>query len=60
MLKRYLVFAGDSYYPGGGWEDFVDSFDSLDEAHASAATAQEKSDWSHVVDTHTGQVVYSA
>jgi hypothetical protein len=27
-MKRYLVFAGDDYYPAGGWGDFQGSFDS--------------------------------
>ena len=32
MLKRYLVFAHVDYYPGGGFEDFVESFASKKEA----------------------------
>ena len=32
----YHVFAGDSYYPSGGAEDFVAAFDDLDQARASA------------------------
>lgn len=31
-MKRYLLFGGMRYYPSGGWEDFVNSFDSIDEA----------------------------
>lgn len=31
-IKRYLVFDYSDYYPGGGWDDFVDSFDTLEEA----------------------------
>lgn len=30
-MKRFLVFAGDSYYASGGWSDF----------HADADTAEE-------------------
>lgn len=30
-LKRYLVFAGYNYEEGGGWRDFVDSYDTLPE-----------------------------
>ena len=25
-MKRYLVFAYEAYYPGGGWSDFKKSF----------------------------------
>jgi hypothetical protein len=29
MLKRYLVFSSDVYYPQGGMDDFADSFHEL-------------------------------
>lgn len=32
----YLLFAGDTYYPSGGAEDYRGSFESLDEAAAYA------------------------
>ena len=32
VLKQYLVFAYDRYYPGGGWSDFKGSFDTEEEA----------------------------
>lgn len=31
-MKRFLLFAGDIYYPVGGWNDFVGAFDSAEEA----------------------------
>lgn len=31
MLNRYLVFAGLTYYPNGGWDDFIDSYSTLEE-----------------------------
>jgi hypothetical protein len=31
-MKRYLVFAGDDFYPSGGWKDLKDSFNSFEEA----------------------------
>jgi hypothetical protein len=31
-MKRYLAFYGDNYYPHGGMNDFVGSYDTLDEA----------------------------
>jgi hypothetical protein len=30
-MKRYLLFAFDKYYPKGGWEDFIGSFDTIEE-----------------------------
>ncbi len=32
MEKRFLLFAGDTYYPQGGWRDFIKSFDTYAEA----------------------------
>jgi len=31
-LKRYLAFYGDIYYPGGGMNDYIGSYDSYDDA----------------------------
>jgi hypothetical protein len=31
-MKNYLVFIGLYYYPNGGMEDFIEDFDTLDEA----------------------------
>jgi hypothetical protein len=33
-VSRFLVFAGDNYYPCGGWQDFVSGHDSLESARA--------------------------
>ena len=32
MTGRYWLFAGHSYYPHGGMRDYIDSFDSIDDA----------------------------
>lgn len=32
MSKQFLLFAGDDYYPEGGAEDFIGSYDRLDDA----------------------------
>ena len=62
-MKRYLVFAGEYYYPGEGWKDFVGDFDTAEEAHAEAArlaltldpsTGKTTLDWAQVVDLETG------
>jgi hypothetical protein len=53
-MKRYLLFCGESYYPVGGWDDFVGDFDTVEEAKSATAKA---SDWAHIVDTDTGERV---
>lgn len=56
-MKRFLLFSGPTYYPGGGWGDFVRDFDTLAEATAFAQGQLHGDggwiDWAHVVDTGT-------
>lgn len=53
MRMEYLVFAGESFYPMGGFDDYIGSFKSLKEAQESADlffTKEKISDgWAHVV-----------
>lgn len=56
-MKRYLLFAGDTYYPSGGWYDFIGSYSTVGEAQAQAQSDERHYDWAHVVDSQTGQVV---
>ena len=46
-MKRFLVFAGDAYYPEGGMYDFQDDFDTLEEAKSFEAKIKQefKSIW---------------
>jgi hypothetical protein len=59
MSKRYLLFTGRNYYPGGGWEDFVAAFDEYaaavaeGQARTTYGTMGRDSDWYQVVDLHT-------
>ncbi|ABR10598.1 BcepNY3gp63 [Burkholderia phage BcepNY3] len=59
-MKRFIVFAYDEYYPGGGWNDFVttvDEFDAADqEARRQLASEAGTKDYAHIVDTVTGRV----
>jgi hypothetical protein len=60
-VKRYLLFSGDTYYPSGGWQDFVDSFDTQEEADARGRIERSNGhDWYHVVDAQTGNRVTGA
>ena len=43
----YLLFAGNEYYPRGGWNDYVDNYLTLEEALIAAATIM--CDWWHIV-----------
>lgn len=62
-MKRYLLFADYQYYPRGGWSDFKDSFDSLEEAFVHGrqkdSSGRKRFDWCHVVDTETWTVEYN-
>ena len=52
-LKRFVVFAGSNYYPGGGWHDYRGNYATLDEA----VEAPTSDDWRHIVDLSTGQIL---
>lgn len=48
-MKRFLLFAGRTYYSAGGWGDFKGSFDT----HKDAKLAGEMliDNWFHIIDT---------
>lgn len=54
-LKRYLLFCMYNYYPTGGWNDFSDSFDTLELAVEAGKCSY--GDWWHVVDIEVGDIV---
>lgn len=58
-MKRYLVFIYPSYYPGGGWSDFVGSFVSSQEAFDFAdAYKGENSGGTEVIDLESEEDIY--
>jgi hypothetical protein len=60
MNRRYLLFAGNRYYPKGGWLDLVGEFDLLDDARASMPaniTIFRHKLWYQIVDTTTRAIV---
>lgn len=57
VSRAFLLFAGDDYYASGGWKDFVDRYDTLDEARN--AGIRDGCDWWHVVNIESGQIVAS-
>ena len=32
-MKRYLLFTFSNYYPSGGFEDYIDIFDTINDAY---------------------------
>lgn len=32
-MKRYLLFTFSNYYPCGGFEDYIDSFNTIEDAY---------------------------
>lgn len=64
-MKRYLAFAGDTYYPEPGWLDLVGHCDERAEAEGLAKRAVDWNEdrgavdctWWQVVDLDSGQIV---
>lgn len=57
-MKRYLVFAGQAYYPSGGANDFILATDDLEEArHKRNENKEEGFDWSHIFDNETLEIL---
>lgn len=57
-MKKYLLFAGCDYYPSGGADDFIESFDEVSDAVASIHADSRGNDWYHVVDRDTMKIAY--
>ena len=60
-MKRYLAFMGEHYYPAGGMEDFVASFDSQDEAVDYIIKRSGKDwmyTWAHIYDMELYKIVW--
>lgn len=53
-MKRYLLFAGQVYYPSGGWDDLRGNFDTLEDCHEIINLRYTTDDyWWHIIDTTT-------
>jgi len=51
-MKRYMLFGYWKYYPSGGMHDFIDSFDTIDEAWQRILDNPEHHDIHHIYDLH--------
>ena len=63
-MKRYIIFAGRTFYPGGGLRDYICSTDNLETAHTIAKSAVSEAgyadfqaDWSHIYDAKEDEAV---
>ena len=66
-IKRYLVTAGDNYYPCSGTSDWIDAYDDKDEAIARAEELEKETrsysedlryDWVNVIDLANWQEIF--
>lgn len=56
--KRFLVFAGYNYYPGGGFNDYrgtADTFDESKDILKSYFQNESWGTWGQIVDIVTGE-----
>lgn len=53
--KRFLVFAYDMYYPGGGWNDLLGSTDTLEDARKLYLSVESRGSLGEIVDIETGE-----
>ncbi|RYD44736.1 MAG: hypothetical protein EOP83_31180 [Verrucomicrobiaceae bacterium] len=54
-MNRFVLFAGQDYYPLGGTEDIKGSFETFEAAKAFAEPLGE--DWWHVLDLLSGETI---
>ena len=59
-MKRYILFAGDYYYPEGGVYDLVGSSDTVIEAKETHEKflSDIGGDWAHILDIKTGECLH--
>jgi len=55
-MKRYLLFGWNTYYPDGGWNDFIKDFDTCEELHEYRCNTNEFDTYS-VVDRDTKEII---
>ena len=58
-MKRFFLFQMTSYYPAGGMSDFVDDFETLEEAKAEGdhRLNGKHYDWVDILDTKTEKML---
>ncbi len=56
MIKQFAIFAGEDFYPLGGWSDYIKSFDTLEDAKEYILAGNVMRDWIQIVDLKTGDI----
>lgn len=58
-MKRYLIFAGDRFYPSGGWKDFKQSCETVEDALVCLIDVlmNDGADWYQIIDSVTAEIV---
>lgn len=56
LLKRWLVFEIERYYPGGGFHDFHSSYDNFEDALTKAKEIDREYTFGQLVDGTTGEI----
>ena len=65
-MKKYLLFAGETYYPQKGWDDLWGDYDTIEEAESASeriCAAKDDNgyslcyDWWHIIDPVSGDEV---
>lgn len=67
-MSRFILFAGNDYYPDGGMEDFYGLFDTVDDAIDFVKKdigdvfhcGYNHGAWFHIVDRETLSVVFDS
>jgi hypothetical protein len=56
-MRRYVIFVGINYYPEGGWDDYLASYETKEEALGHFEVRKDDHDWIHVVDIETRTIL---
>jgi len=59
MKSRFAVFAGEKYYPAGGYYDFKTATITLKEAEEFVKASGDNFDWYQIVDLEKHAIVYT-
>lgn len=60
-MKRFLLFAGENYYPEGGANDLIGAFSSVGDAQAAFDeddVAAPSGSWAHIYDTFESRITH--
>jgi hypothetical protein len=56
-MNRYIAFAANEDTTGGGWVDYLGSYNTSYEAKEAIMANKEYFDWGHIIDSETETMV---